>query len=74
MIEVERGAGKRVEGIDLARGLALLGMVFVNFRVAIATEGNVDRTNWLSWLYTRLNGRAAATLVILTTVSPNFGS
>jgi uncharacterized membrane protein YeiB len=59
--------GARIEGFDLARALAFLGMVFVNFRVALATEEGSPR--WLTWLDTRLDGRAAATFVILAGVS-----
>jgi uncharacterized protein len=55
--------GARIEGFDLARALAFLGMVFVNFRVALATEEGSPR--WLTWLDTRLDGRASATFVIL---------
>lgn len=56
----------RIEGFDLARALAFLGMVFVNFRVALATEEGSPR--WLLWLDTRLDGRASATFVILAGV------
>jgi uncharacterized membrane protein YeiB len=41
-------------------------MVFVNFRVALATEEGSPR--WLTWLDTRLDGRASATFVILAGV------
>jgi uncharacterized protein len=58
--------GARIEGFDLARALAFLGMVFVNFRVALATEEGSPR--WLTWLDTRLDGRASATFVILAGV------
>jgi uncharacterized protein len=58
--------GVRIEGFDLARALAFLGMVFVNFRVALATEEGSPP--WLTWLDTRLDGRAAATFVILAGV------
>lgn len=63
---VSPGPGARVEGFDLARALAFLGMVFVNFRVALATEEGSPR--WLLWLDTRLDGRASATFVILAGV------
>jgi len=56
----------RIEGLDLARALAFLGMVLVNFRVAIATEGGGP--GWLTRLVTRLDGRALATFVILAGV------
>ena len=58
--------GARIEGFDLARALAFLGMVFVNFRVVLATEEGSPR--WLTWLDTRLDGRASATFVILAGV------
>ena len=58
--------GARIEGFDLARAVAFLGMVFVNFRVALATEDGSPR--WLTWLDTRLDGRASATFVILAGV------
>jgi hypothetical protein len=58
--------GSRIEGFDLARAPAFLGMVFVNFRVALATEEGSPR--WLTWLDTRLDGRASATFVILAGV------
>ena len=41
-------------------------MVFVNFRVALATEEGSPP--WLTWLDTRLDGRASATFVILAGV------
>jgi uncharacterized membrane protein YeiB len=61
-----REPGARIEGLDLARALAFFGMVFVNFRVALATEEGSPR--WLTWLDTRLDGRASATFVILAGV------
>lgn len=54
--------GKRLEGLDLARYVALAGMVVVNFRLAMGVgEGNSS----LHWLASLLEGRAAATFVIL---------
>lgn len=64
--------GTRVEGFDLARALAFLGMVFVNFRIAIATDGAGPQ--WLNWLDTRLDGRAAATFVTLAGVGVSLMS
>jgi uncharacterized protein len=70
--EVKRLAGSgiqaaaRIEGFDLARALAFLGMVFVNFRVALAADEGSE--SWLAWLDTRLDGRASATFVILAGV------
>jgi uncharacterized protein len=62
----------RIEGFDLARALAFLGMVFVNFRVALANDEEVD--SWLSWIDTRLDGRASATFVILAGVGVSLMS
>jgi uncharacterized protein len=59
-------ASSRIEGFDLARGLAFLGMVYVNFRIAIAPEGSGPA--WLAWPVSRLDGRAAATFVTLAGV------
>ncbi|WP_217907501.1 DUF418 domain-containing protein [Massilia sp. BJB1822] len=53
----------RLEGLDLARCLALIGMVLVNFRLAMgATTGGPP---WLGRLLEALEGRSAATFVTL---------
>lgn len=53
----------RIAGLDFARFLAFFGMVLVNFKIVMlpttATLGG------LSWLYSALEGRAAALFVIL---------
>ncbi len=53
-------------GFDVARALAVVGMVIVNFKVTLSA----DRygTDWLVWLVGLLDGRAAATFVILAGV------
>lgn len=53
----------RIAGLDLARYLALAGMVLVNFRLALhpAQPGPA----WLEWLFTALEGKASATFVVL---------
>jgi uncharacterized membrane protein YeiB len=61
-----RSIPARIEGYDLARALAFLGMVFVNFRIAIA-EDSVG-SQWLPWLVMRLDGRASATFVVIAGV------
>lgn len=54
--------GQRLEGLDLARYVALAGMVVVNFRLAMGVgEGNSS----LHWFAGLLEGRAAATFVVL---------
>jgi uncharacterized membrane protein YeiB len=64
----------RIEGIDLARSLAFLGMVFVNFRTAIAPGIEGSGQGWLTWLDTRLDGRASATFVTLAGVGVSLMS
>jgi uncharacterized membrane protein YeiB len=53
----------RVAGYDLARAIAFLGMVFVNFRYLMNTDDYGSL--WLLWLADRLDGRPAVTFVIL---------
>lgn len=55
--------GARLAGLDLARYLALVGMVCVNFRLAMhpATAGSA----WLACAFGFLEGKAAATFVVL---------
>ncbi|GHD75789.1 DUF418 domain-containing protein [Vogesella fluminis] len=58
-----RNTTARLEGLDLARCLALIGMVLVNFRIAMGVEqGGPD---WLQLAFDALHGRAAATFVVL---------
>jgi uncharacterized protein len=53
----------RIAGYDLARAVALLGMVFVNFKYQM--EAEEYGTPWQTWLSDLLDGRPAATFVIL---------
>lgn len=53
----------RVDGLDLARGLAVLGMVVVNFKYVLGLEGS--ETGLLGALAAACDGRAAATFVTL---------
>lgn len=55
---------KRLNGIDFARCLALLGMLLVNYRLAMANMDS-NELDWLSALVTILEGKAAALFVIL---------
>lgn len=55
-------ASQRLEGLDLARYLAFVGMVIVNFKIAMGVE---DGTGVLMTIATLLEGRAAATFVVL---------
>jgi uncharacterized protein len=52
----------RLDGLDLARFVAFVGMVIVNFKIAMGAEGN---NGVLSFLTLALEGRAAATFVVL---------
>ena len=56
---------RRVVGFDVARGLAYLGMVFVNFKVVMAMQ---DHSTPAAKAIALLEGRAAATFVILAGV------
>lgn len=55
-------ASQRLEGLDLARYLAFVGMVIVNFKIAMGAGGG---TGVLMTFSTLLEGRAAATFVVL---------
>ena len=54
---------KRIIGYDLARALAIFGMVIVNFKIVMSAEKNGPA--WLVGLVGLLDGRAAATFVVL---------
>ena len=56
------GAG-RLEGLDLARYVALVGMVYVNFRLAM--QPAAAHPTWLGHAFELLEGKAAATFVVL---------
>ena len=57
----------RVEGYDLARALAIIGMAFVNLRVILQLMGeNVSGTG--AWIGNWLMGRASAIFVVLAGV------
>ncbi|MEM7659037.1 MAG: heparan-alpha-glucosaminide N-acetyltransferase domain-containing protein [Bacteroidota bacterium] len=55
---------KRIIGIDVARALAVIGMIIVNFKIVIGQEG----ASWLEALAGVFNGKAAATFVVLAGV------
>lgn len=54
---------RRLHGLDLARYLALAGMVLVNFRLAMAVPA--ERTGGLAGFFHLLEGKASATFVTL---------
>lgn len=59
----------RITGLDVARALAVVGMVVVNFRVVL-TDGT-GAGGALSWL-TNLDGRAAAVFVVLAGIGASI--
>lgn len=66
MAEALPGDGKRVIGLDLARALAVFGMVIVNFKIVMGAAENGP--GWLVSLVGLLDGRAVATFVVLAGV------
>lgn len=59
-------APRRQLGYDVARALAVFGMVVVNFKIVMGAEA--AGPSWLAWLVGCLDGRAAATFVVLAGV------
>jgi uncharacterized membrane protein YeiB len=57
----------RIEGYDLARALAILGMVVVHFTLVMSSE-RADEGGWAAKLVELLDGRAAATFMVLAGV------
>jgi uncharacterized membrane protein YeiB len=58
--------GERVLGYDVARALAILGMVLVHFSLVLAADRGSPA--WLAEVLGFLDGRAAATFVVLAGV------
>ncbi len=63
--------GNRLEGLDLARYVAFVGMVIVNFKIAMGAEGGDGLLNVLT---AALEGRAAATFVVLAGIGLGLAS
>lgn len=61
-----RNKKPRIIGYDVARSLAIFGMVMVNYKVVMSAGENGP--GWLVWFAGLLDGRAAATFVILAGV------
>lgn len=57
---------QRLAGVDLARSLAILGMIMVNFKVAMDADG--FEPAWMQYLVGLIEGRASATFVVLAGV------
>lgn len=54
----------RIAGIDLARSIAIIGMIIVNFKTVFGGEG----AEWLKTIIGIFEGKAAATFVVLAGV------
>jgi len=52
---------KRIIGIDVARALAVIGMIIVNFKIVFGENG----THWIKSIASVFDGKAAATFVVL---------
>ncbi len=63
---------KRIIGLDIARAFAIVGMVIVNFNVVMSS--GVSEPGWLRFLVVSLEGRAAATFVVLAGIGASLGS
>src|SRR5215468_7802278 len=59
-------AAGRILGYDVARSLAMLGMIVVHFGLVMAADPT--RPAWSAWIMHGLDGRAAATFVVLAGV------
>src|SRR5262245_22349026 len=59
-------ASGRILGYDVARSMAMLGMIVVHFGLVMAVDQ--ARPAWSAWIMHVLDGRAAATFVVLVGV------
>ncbi len=59
---------QRIIGIDVARAIAIIGMIIVNFKMVFGHKG----THWLESMVSILDGKAAATFVVLAGVGIAF--
>lgn len=71
-VTLNRSSSTRIEGLDLARAIALLGMIVVHFDLVVAGGGTSPE--WLATLTGALQGRAAATFVVLAGIGGSLGS
>ncbi|AFH59843.1 DUF418 domain-containing protein [Paenibacillus caseinilyticus] len=58
-----RGAAERLTGLDLARSLAVFGMILVNYKIAMGAEAGGPP--WLAAAAGLLEGRSSAVFVML---------
>jgi uncharacterized protein len=66
-------ATQRITGYDLARALAILGMFVVHFALVLAPLEDADK-GWGGAILHKLDGRAAATFVILAGIGVTLRS
>ena len=62
----------RIGGLDIARALAIVGMVLVNFELAMGAERSGPP--WLRTLAALFHGRSAALFVILAGIGASLGA
>ena len=62
----ESVSGGRIIGFDLARAVAVFGMILVNYRIVMAMPAMEPA--WLAWIMESMEGRAAALFVVLAGV------
>ena len=55
---------ERIIGIDIARALAVIGMIIVNFKIVLGENGS----SWVKSFASAFDGKAAATFVVLAGV------
>lgn len=65
---VRAAASARTPGYDVARAIAIFGMVLVNFQSAMDGAEPGAGPEWLIWLSDRVEGRAAVLFVVLAGV------
>jgi uncharacterized membrane protein YeiB len=58
----------RIIGIDVARAFAVIGMILVNFKMVLGQQGE----SWLHSFSSLLDGKAAATFVVLAGIGIAF--
>lgn len=61
---------KRIVGVDVARALAVMGMILVNFKMAFGDHGSES----LRFFVSLFEGKAAATFVVLAGIGLAFMS
>ncbi|MFQ5558582.1 MAG: heparan-alpha-glucosaminide N-acetyltransferase domain-containing protein, partial [Acidimicrobiales bacterium] len=72
VVAVASPTAARIIGLDVARALAVVGMVLVNFKYTMGAQEAGSRG--LRFANTILDGRAAATFVVLAGIGASLGS